>query len=122
MPWDSFVTKFSPDGRHIVSGSWDSTIRIWDAAAGALVATLMAARDGEWVAVTPAGFFAASDKGSEMLAVVRGLESYPMLRLHNQLHRPDLIKELLKGDPQGKYQDEVRKLNLESILHSAPPR
>ncbi|KAL0955353.1 hypothetical protein HGRIS_001602 [Hohenbuehelia grisea] len=25
---------FSPDGRHIVSGSWDETIRVWDASTG----------------------------------------------------------------------------------------
>jgi hypothetical protein len=44
------------------------------------------------------------------------------MRFYGQLHRPDLIAELLKGDPQGKYEDAVRGLNLESILDSVPPR
>ena len=28
---------FSPDGKHIVSGSWDNTIRVWDAVTGEVV-------------------------------------------------------------------------------------
>jgi hypothetical protein len=72
--------------------------------------------------VTPAGFFAASEKGTEMLGIVRGLESYPVAPFYDPLHRPDLVEELLKGDPQGTYKDGVRSLNLESILDSAPPR
>jgi WD40 repeat protein len=30
----------SPDGQHIVSGSWDNTVRVWRLADGAAVRTL----------------------------------------------------------------------------------
>jgi WD40 repeat protein len=113
---------FSPDGKRIVSGSDDTTIRIWDAADGGLIATLIGARDGRWLAVTPAGFFAASEKDTELVSVVRGLESYPVAPLYDQLHRPDLVAELLKGDPQGKYKDAAGRLDLEKVLDSAPAR
>jgi len=32
-----FSVACSPEGRHIVSGSWDDTIRVWDAQTGAQV-------------------------------------------------------------------------------------
>jgi hypothetical protein len=47
-----------------VSGSDDTTVRIWDAATGAQRATLIGGRDDEWLAPTPAGYFAASAKAT----------------------------------------------------------
>ena len=35
---------FAPDGRRIVSGSWDQTVRVWDAASGECLEVIRARR------------------------------------------------------------------------------
>jgi hypothetical protein len=72
------------------------------------------------LAFTPAGFFAASREGDAMISVVRGFDSYAMLEVFEQLYRPDLVEERLKGDPMGAYKNAVFKLNLNDIRDSGP--
>ena len=55
-----------------------------------------------------------------MVTIVRGFELYSPLQFYQQLNRPDLVEEALKGDPAGKYADAASKLNLETILKSGP--
>ena len=45
----AIVTAWSPDGRRLVTGSRDGTVRVWDPNAGAAVLTLGERRGGSWV-------------------------------------------------------------------------
>jgi WD40 repeat protein len=103
---------FSGDGRRLVSLDEAGLIRHWDGNSGALLVTIVRFGDGEWLRVTPEGFFDSSPDGGKYLTVVRGLEIYSIDRLIDQLNRPDLIPEKLAGDPQGKVQQATAKLDL----------
>jgi hypothetical protein len=109
---------FSPDGRQVLSVSFDGTTRIWNRATGELAASLLATPQGEWLAVTPEGFFGASAKGTEMLSVVRGLEAFGIDQFYQALYRPDLVQEKLAGDPSGKVREAAAKLDLGKLIAS----
>jgi hypothetical protein len=95
-------------------------MRLWKLQSGEELAAMLASPGGEYMAITPKGFFAASPKAADMLVVVRGFESYSVLQFYEHLHRPDLVAERLKGDPEGKYLSAANVLNLETILESGP--
>lgn len=68
---------FSPDGRFIVSGSKDHTLKLWDASTGGLLATYFVV-DGHGVAYTPDDRFVTDGDPHAAFAIVRGSERLPM--------------------------------------------
>src|SRR5262249_16615601 len=114
------AVMFSADDRRIISASYDGTIRYWDRATGKWLATFTASKDGRWLIVTESGFFAGSPGADDLVGGVRGVVPYSVSQFGDHLYRPDLVDELLKGDPEGKYADAAAKLNLQKILDSGP--
>lgn len=110
------------EGRRTVTTSMDGSIALWrlNRAGSALEARLYAAPDGEWLTITPAGFFAGSSFGSHHINVVQGLKAISVAQVFDHLYRPDLVEELLKGDLEGKYKDAAHQLNLDAVLASGP--
>ena len=113
-----YALTFSPDDRWIVPGSLDGTIEYWDRTDGRLVATAAGGADGNWLVLTEAGFYAGSAGSDAAIAVVRGNEAFPVSAAQQQLFRPDLVEQLLKGDPEGRYRAAARNLNLSAMLKS----
>ncbi|MGP0089718.1 MAG: caspase family protein [Xanthobacteraceae bacterium] len=109
---------FSPDGARIVSAGDDSTIRIWSAGTGQTLVSFLSSKDGEWLAITPEGFFVASKKGADLLSVVRGFEVYSIDQVFQALYRPDLVREKLAGDPKGLVREAAAKLDLDKVIAS----
>jgi WD40 repeat protein len=57
----------SPDGRYLVSGSADQTVRLWNLQSRELIVTLFRGEDGAWVMWTPQGFYASSPGGDSLV-------------------------------------------------------
>ncbi len=80
---------FTPDERHLVSASHDSTARVWKVETGDSMALL--SRGADWIMFTPDGYFDASHYGGELVAMVRGLEAFSVDQFATRLNRPDLV-------------------------------
>jgi WD40 repeat protein len=104
---------FSPDGKRIITTS-QGAIQLWDAVTEKELVTMMASSSGEWLTITAVGFFDASDNGTQMLAVVRGLEVLPIKRLRALLQRKDIIRALLSGNTR-EYQEAAGVLDLTKV-------
>src|SRR5262245_9908978 len=87
----------SADGRYLVSGAGDQTLRLWNLQTYELLVTLLYAADGEWAAWTPQGYYAASPRGGKRFGwqIDRGPEHnadyVAAERLRTRLYRPDVV-------------------------------
>jgi WD40 repeat protein/uncharacterized caspase-like protein len=109
---------FLGNGR-LVSASVDGTIKLWDIESGLLIGTAMSFLDGEWVFITPEGFFDLSSvAAAKNLSIVRGLEIYSIDQFYQALYRPDLVREKLQGDPRGLVREAAARLDLAKAIES----
>ena len=82
---------------------------------------MIAASDADWLALTPNGFFAASHRDTDLLAIVRGIEVTTIGQVHQSLLNPDLVREALAGDPDGEVKRASEVVNLDKVLGAGPP-
>jgi WD40 repeat protein len=90
----------SPDGRFLLSGSRDRTVRIWSPERNEPLLSLFFAGN-DWIAWTPEGYYAASPGGEQLMGwhINNGPEAmgsyYPASQFRKTLYRPDVIRRLL---------------------------
>ena len=109
------------DGQVIAKGSEDGTVRIWDTSTGREVAQLVSFPGGSWIALTAEGFFNASGGAAEHLYLSNGSETVSIDQVYDALYRPDLVREALAGDPEGKVAAAAERLNLDKVVASGLP-
>jgi len=94
------------NGTVVVTAMSDGTVRWWRASDGALLLSLLAARDA-WVAWAPTGHYAASPGGESLIGWLIDRPGAPLpdhftvARFREVFHRPDVVDRVLDTlDPQ----------------------
>lgn len=120
LPVDADITSATaiPNSGMLLASSRNSGTWLIDANSGAKRIGMFQFRGGEWVLMTPDGFFDASEHGAENLNVVRGLEFVSSDSIFQALYRPDLVREALRGDPDGRVEAATALLDLNTVIAS----
>ncbi|MEW6686864.1 MAG: caspase family protein [Candidatus Edwardsbacteria bacterium] len=89
--------NFFPTGRQILSGSSDRTTRLWDISTGKEIAQFISFKDGEWIVITPEGYFNASPNGAKHLNVRVGNNVYSIDNFYEKFFNPVYVASVLQG-------------------------
>ncbi|MBN9520515.1 caspase family protein [bacterium] len=90
----------SPDGRYVLSGSTDQTLRVWALDRDEPVLSVFAV-GREWIAWTPEGYYACSAYGERLIAwqVNNGADRlpavHPAARFRKSMFRPEVLQYLI---------------------------
>lgn len=115
------TVTFSSDDRMIISASRDGTIKYWDAETAKEAARIIIGNDGHWMVLSPSGLFSGNGGETTLLNLSRGMTARPASDFREALYKPDLIAELLKGDPAHRYTAAARQIDLKTIWDSTAP-
>jgi WD40 repeat protein/uncharacterized caspase-like protein len=116
--WTGFSGAVSSNGKRLLILRAGGA-QIVDETSGDVQVTFIGLENDEWLTITSEGFFdASSPKAAQNLSVVRGFELSSVDQVYNALYRPDLVREKLAGDPNGKVKAAAARLDLDKVLAS----
>jgi len=115
--------KFMPDGKSVFSSSFDGTIRLWDINTGKEIAQFINFTDGEWIVITPEGYYNSSANGDKHLNVGIGNRVYGIDQYRAAFYKPRIVQAVLRGVD---IEDAVARISGEhkealSAAYTEPP-
>lgn len=109
---------FSKDGKQVVSAADDATLRVWDLASGRQLVQMVSFKNGEWMAITPEGYFnASSPKATEFLNITQDQKVYGAGQFYDVFYRPDIVQAALAG----RDTRAMVALTIDDAIRNPPP-
>jgi WD40 repeat protein len=95
----NYITNIetTPDGKFLSTSSADGTTRLWDIETGREAAQFISFSDGEWIVITPEGYFNASPSGAKYLNVRVGNKVYSVDNFYEKFYNPAYVASVLQG-------------------------
>lgn len=123
----------SSDGRYMVSGASDQTVRLWNVERRELVVSLYHGADGEWVIWTPQGYYASSPNGDRVVGwqinkgAGQAADYVSASQLRGKFYRPDIVDRAILLASATKAVDEMKNsegidFRLSDLAQRLPPR
>ncbi len=110
--------RFSPDGRFVVSAAQDGTLRLWDKDTGQALVQMISFSDGEWLNITPEGYFSASSaKAADRVNLRQDGQVFGIGQFFDKFYRPDLVDAVMAGRGLG----GLTSLTMAQAAKNPPP-
>ncbi len=124
-----WTLNISRDGRFVVAGFGDGTLRWYDLKTGDEQLALFVMTDQRWVAWMPEGFYAASEEAKSLIGyqLNNGDTQAPSFvkvgQLYEPFHRPDLLQARIQGD-EALIARELKKIGdvRQVLAQGLPPK
>ena len=88
----------SSNNLYAIAVTNSNEIKYWDIQTGKEILKFVSFKDGEWIAITPDGYFNVSKNGAKHLNILTGpMEVSGIDQFYDKFYRPDIIKLALQG-------------------------
>jgi hypothetical protein len=91
---------FSSDNIHLLSGSQDCKMKLWDINTNNEIVDLIAYKEKDFLYITPDNYYLCTKGGLQSIAFVIDNQSYPPEQFDLQYNRPDIVLERIGLAPK----------------------